>query len=159
MSLKVKLLKERLAIWLFLAVALVFIPRPGVACSGKNMPVSGVHGCCHQAMQGDEAADKPVHDTNKKTVSHSSEDADCCDAHYHSAQSDTDEYPSNTPCSKSCCHGCHCSMTGVVQVLFTPSASISLPSYYKQQVKPRLLLIRLPSGFDFIWRPPKIGQA
>jgi hypothetical protein len=57
-----------------------------------------------------------------------------------------------------CGHGCHCSLMAISPLFLFAKSGIYIPLTSHLQQRSVFIPLRLPPGFDFIWRPPKIGN-
>ena len=57
-----------------------------------------------------------------------------------------------------CSHGCHCDFMAITPLFLPARPGLYIPLIYDNQEQIVFIPLRLPAGFDFIWRPPKIGS-
>ena len=148
-------LSRNIALILSIFIVLLSISKVE-ACEGMATTQMGQHmhmACCqdHSSKQLDAHKEvkknKATHTSQAKAEAN--EDPGC-------ASCNGDASGHRKPCEGKCHHGCgssiqQCVSLYLVEVMARPvylEASIDLHAVEK--------VLRLPSGFDFIWRPPKI---
>jgi len=106
-------------------------------------------------MAGQHAASNTQAKTAKAAPQRNQEDC----------QHKTDVSLGSTPCGqshggsegRSCGNSCHCTVSFVSPVIL-PAVVVNLDKEVESEGIPLVIIpIRLPAGFDFIWRPPKIA--
>jgi len=128
-------------------LALVFMPANGSACTGvNNRSIAGMrsHGCCGNVPG------QMDNEVGKGSGCLVNQDG-CCNQAYPQYQGQE-----NQSHQHNCTHGCHCALVLISPLFLFAKTSFYIPLAYHVQEGVVLPPLRLPAGFDFIWRPPKI---
>ncbi|UAY56060.1 hypothetical protein [Arachidicoccus terrestris] len=147
-------MKRSVYIFFLLLLGLVYTPGLTKACAEKEMTGHNTHACCRHMHHNDEAG-KAAARSEKSAKNNWKPLSDA--EHGCGPAAEAERGHSQAPCSDSCSHGCHCTVTGIAPLFLAKRPVVHFPAFYSHTPTLVALPLRLPAGFDFIWRPPKIG--
>ncbi|SDZ90861.1 hypothetical protein SAMN05192529_10412 [Arachidicoccus rhizosphaerae] len=124
-------------------LGLFALPGQLMACTGMQG-----HSCCHNDAKPASNGRTALQKTKSATTIHQG-----CQM---AQEAEKGSLPCDHSAGDACGHNCHCTGNGITSV-FLPAMSTILQMDQAEKVVPSFFIpIRLPKGFDFIWRPPKI---
>lgn len=157
-------MKGKVYILFLLLAGAILVPGLGKACSRTNTALDGV--CSRHVVTGTQLAvhgaqsacceHMPVEGHNGNHLHHQTTAPGHCSASTPGGAC-THDMPGSSAGENGCGQGCHCTLMGMMPLFLPVSGQRYLPHFMNRSLVCVVLPFRLPSGFVFIWRPPKIG--